>query len=186
MVYVILADGFEEIEALAPVDILRRGGVEVRTAGAFGTEVTGGHGVQVKADCLLEDVELDRAEMIVIPGGLKGTETLEKTQPVLELLKRANERGLLLAAICAAPRVLKEAGLMEGKRCVCHPAHVQYMQASRVLDGPYAVRDGNIITGKGAGASLDYGFELLAALRGDDAAAEIAGKMVWDRQQPRT
>ena len=182
MVYVILGEGFEEIEALAPIDILRRGDVQVSAAGIGGLEVTGGHGIRVRADCLLEDVDLDGAEMIVVPGGQGGVKTVEETPAALELLKRASEKGKLLAAICAGPRVLVKAGLMEGRRCVCYPTQEQFMDGARVLKGPGTVRDGDIITATGAATAMDFGFELLAALKGEEAADEVAAKMLCTRQ----
>ncbi|MCL2084144.1 MAG: DJ-1/PfpI family protein [Oscillospiraceae bacterium] len=175
MVYVLLAEGFEDIEALAPVDILRRASVDVKLAGVTGETVTSANGVTVQTDCLLCDVPLDGCDMLVLPGGSPGWKNLRGSEPVLELVRRAHDGGKLLAAICGAPVILAELGLLKGRRAVCYPG----MESELTRFGAVApenetvVRDGNIITARAAGSSIDFGLRLAAALNGEDAAGEV-------------
>lgn len=173
MVYVFLAQGFEEIEALTPVDVLRRGGAEVVTVGIGGTQITGSHGITVKAD--ITDAELKdlaAAEAIVLPGGMPGTLNLEKNAAVQDALKYAAEHHLLVGAICAAPSVLGHAGMLQGKKAVCFPGFEGELKGAALSEEGVCC-DGNIITAKGMGVSLPFGLALLAALRGKDAAEKV-------------
>ena len=172
MVYVFLAEGFEEVEALSPVDILRRGGVEVKTVGIAGKTVKGSHGISVLSDLTADEVTLSEIEAVILPGGMPGTLNLEKNSTVQEAIKFAHENGKLIGAICAAPSILGKAGLLAGKRATCFPGFEEYLSGAKYCDEP-AVRDGNIITSRGAGAALEFGFFLLAALKGENAADEL-------------
>lgn len=171
MVYVFLAEGFEEIEALAPVDVLRRGGVKVQTVGVTGKIVNGSHGIPVVCDITIDEATDKGLEAVVLPGGLPGTTNLEKDADVQRFLDIADERKLIIGAICAAPSVLGHKGLLVGKNAVCFPGFESELKGANVLDVP-SVRDGNIVTGWGAGGSLAFAFELLAAITGDKAAAD--------------
>ena len=171
MVYVFLAEGFEELEALAPVDVLRRGGVEVQTVGVTGRTVNGSHGIPVVCDITIDEATDMGLEAVILPGGLPGTTNLEKDERVQRFLDIAAERGLIIGAICAAPSVLGHKGLLNGKNAVCFPGFEAELKGATVLDVP-AVRDGNIITGWGAGGSFAFAFQLLAAITGDRAAAD--------------
>ncbi len=171
MVYVFLAEGFEEIEALAPVDVLRRGGVKVQTVGVTGKTVNGSHGIPVVCDITIDEATDKGLEAVVLPGGLPGTTNLEKNADVQRFLDIADERKLIIGAICAAPSVLGHKGLLVGKNTVCFPGFESELKGANVLDVP-SVRDGNIVTGWGAGGSLAFAFELLAAITGDKAAAD--------------
>ncbi len=178
MVYVYLADGFEEIEALAPVDILRRCGVEVQTVGVTGKTVAGAHGICVEADILPEAVALDAAEMLVLPGGLPGTTNLEADARVTDAVCKANAQGKFIAAICAAPSVFGHLGLLEGKNATCYPGfEAELRGAIPCEDG--VVCDGNIITAKGAGRASDFGFLLAGLLVGGEKALEIRKAMQY-------
>jgi len=175
MVYICLANGFEEVEALAPADILRRAGVEVRLA-ARGGVATGSHGIVVTADCDIADMDAEHAELIILPGGLPGAHNLND-DPAIQALPAAVAKGVRVAAICAAPYVLGRLGLLEGKKAVCYPGFEDELRGATVIPDAAVVTDGLVTTAKGAGAALDFGFELAALLKGDDVAAKLRSGM---------
>ncbi len=172
MIYVFLANGFEEVEALTPVDVLRRGGVDVKTVGIGGKTVTGSHGISVLAD--LEESEMDVASLsgVVLPGGMPGTKHLDASETVKTALAAADKKGVLIAAICAAPSVLGHAGLLDGKRATCFPGFEGELTGA-TLCHDVAVTDGNVITGKGAGAALPFALAILSYLKGAEIAAGV-------------
>lgn len=175
--YVLLAEGFEEIEALAPVDVLRRGGVQVTTVGLAGKRVPGGHGIVVEADMDGTDFALPQdATLVMLPGGGLGTENLGKSGMVAAVLAQAAQRGIFIAAICAAPTVLHKAGLLAGKRATAFPAMQAQLTQARVTGAAVEV-DGNIITGRSAGVALAFSHALLAALEGRAKADEVLASM---------
>ena len=166
MVYVFLADGFEEVEALTPIDVLRRAGVEVRTIGVTGKTVTGTHGVPMVADILPEETDLAAADMIFLPGGMPGTTNLYASD---------------VTAICAAPSViLGGMGILNGKRATCYPGMESGMTGATAVDAP-CVQDGKIITGRGAGAAFDFALTLCEVLCGKQTADEIAASVCYVR-----
>lgn len=179
MVAILLADGFEDIEALAPCDILRRGGLEVVLAGVNGTEVLSGRGIRLRADCSLEELDPTRLERLVIPGGSLGVENLLKSEAALAFVRRAHEAGVPLSAICAGPLVLSRLGLIENKQVTCHPTVAKELDPTAKRLEEAVVTDGDLITGRAAGASLDFGFALLNALRGREAALRVAEGMCY-------
>ncbi|MBQ7032804.1 MAG: DJ-1/PfpI family protein [Clostridia bacterium] len=168
MFYLFLADGFEEIEALATVDILRRADIPVLTVAVTGQTVSGAHGIQVEADIPLENVEPDKMRGMILPGGIPGTPNLEASDGVMQLLDFAAENGLLIAAICAAPSILGKKGLLSGKKATCYPGFEKYL-AGAVLGDKICV-DGNIITGQAAGVAADFAFAIIESA-GKDAKA---------------
>ncbi len=177
MVLVHFAEGFEEIEALATVDVLRRAGVETQMVSVTGNlTVTGAHAIPVVTDVLFEDADYNTAEMLLLPGGMPGTvnldahEGLKKQLAVFAVAKK-------VAAVCAAPRVLGKLGLLNGKKAVCYPGNEDYLQGAEVLQIP-AVTDGNITTGRGAGPIFDFAFEVVKVLKGEELAKEVADKML--------
>ena len=172
MVYILLGNGFEPIEAIAPCDLLRRGGVEVSLAGIGGTRIVGGHGVTVEADIPVEEIRQENLEMIVLPGGLGGVASIRGSEAAMESVRIAWEQGKLVAAICAAPTVLAELGITDGKKATCYPGMEDRM-GSAEMTGLRTVRDGRLICGQAAGSALDFGLELLRALRGDEAAESV-------------
>lgn len=173
MVYVFLATGFEEIEAIAPIDILRRGGVDVKTVGIADTVVSGAHSVGIKADILLSDLVLDDTlEGVLLPGGMPGTVNLELAAGVIEAVKFASERGKLVAAICAASTILGKMGLLNGRKATCYPGLEQKLEGAEYT-GELAVTDGNFVTGKGPGAAVEFGLAALAYIKGKDVADEV-------------
>ena len=180
MVYVFLADGFEEIEALAPIDILRRGGIEVTTVGVMGSEyVESSHGVKMKADARFEDIaNFDDADLLLLPGGMPGALNLKNHKGVCDALVEQNEKGKYIGAICAAPMVLGKLGIVSGKRATCYPGFEKYLDGAEYTAELYTI-DGNIITGRGPAASLPYGYALLSLFVGRDAVKAIEEGMIY-------
>lgn len=172
MVYVLLADGFEEIEALAPVDFLRRAGVPVTTATLSSDSVRGAHEIFVSADRILDDADLSDAEMIILPGGLPGTTNLDKHPRMTDILASVYERGGYLAAICAAPMVLGKRGYLKGKKAICYPGFEEYLTGAELSSTP-VVRDGRIITAKSAGVAWQFGYELAKIFVGADVCETV-------------
>ncbi|MFP4357790.1 MAG: DJ-1 family glyoxalase III [Puniceicoccaceae bacterium] len=167
----LLADGFEEIEAVAPIDILRRAEVDVAVAAVGGTlSVTGKTGITVEADCLLADRRHDAFDALVLPGG-PAARSLKENAEVLDLVRTSFSRGLVVGAICAAPTVLREAGVLEGKS---YTAHFSVADELPDIRPEAVVTDGTVITSRGAGTAVDFALALVAALRGEEAASAIA------------
>ncbi len=181
MVYIILGQGFEEIEALSVCDILRRGGVEVKLAGVGGLQIIGGHKITALADITVNEIKLDNAEMLVIPGGLGGVESIEQSNECSELIKNAAKRELPLAAICAGPRVLARLALINGKNITCYPGMEKEMTGALVDTTKATVSDGSLITGRAPGAAFDFALELLAYLKGATAAEKVRLGMHYER-----
>ena len=173
-----LADGFEEVEALCPLDILRRAGFEVTTVGIGGKDVIrGAHGIIVHAD-IPDIMYRDSApEMLILPGGMPGSKNLDESRIVDSALRAASRKGAYLAAICAAPMVLGKRGYLEGKRAVCFPGFEEYLAGATVDTEKTVVRDGNIVTAKGMGAAFDFGLELVRCLKDDGTAESIAASV---------
>lgn len=180
MVYIILGNGFEEIEAIAPCDILRRGGVEVQFAGIGGRTVIGGHGIKVEADVTVE--EMQDADMIVLPGGLGGVESVESSEEAMNAVKYALDNDKYVAAICAAPTILGKRGWLDGRNAVCYPGCESGMGKAVLHMDKEAVVDGKIITGRAPGAAIEFGLTLSGILPGAFSPDEIAGYMVYDRK----
>ena len=177
MFYCFLADGFEETEALAPVDILRRAGVPVTTVGVGGELIRGSHNIYVQADIEIGDFEPDPDMLgIILPGGMPGTKNLEASEDVQEAIRYCNQRGLYLCAICAAPSVLGHAGVLRGKRATCFPGFEDALEGAE-FTGEKVASDGNVITAKGAGCALDFGFAIAAAVCGKEKAEAVAAAM---------
>ena len=180
MVYILLAPGFEEAEALVPADLLRRAGIEVALAALEGDTVTGSHQITVAADCTLEQVDLDRAELVVLPGGLKGVNHLGESSAVEALVRRGLERDIPLAAICAAPTLLGRWGLLAGRRAVCYPGMEDKLEGAVACPESGVVEDGRFITGRAAGSAFDFGLKLIEALAGPEKAQEVRHAIHYD------
>lgn len=174
MIPVFLANGFEEIEALATVDILRRAGVTVVTVGVGGKRIVGAHGIAVDADIEGSELVLDAIEGVVLPGGMPGTTNLEASDMVQTAVESACNRGLLVSAICAAPSILGHGGYLNGKKATCYPGFEQEL-ADAIIINDGVVRDGNIITASGAGVAVDFALELVRYLVSDEVATAIRG-----------
>lgn len=177
MVYLFLADGFEECEALCPLDILRRGGIEVKMVGVGKEYITGTHGITVKADILESQIILDRKlQGVILPGGMPGTNNLESNETVKRAVTFANENKKLVCAICAAPKILGGMGLLNNKNATCFPGFENDLIGAN-LSGNYVVQDGNIITAKGVGVAFEFGFRILENLTDKNTVADLRKKM---------
>lgn len=177
MVYVLLADGFEEVEAIEPIDILRRGGVEVTTVGVTGKTVIGAHRIPVTADIEINEIDTENMELLMLPGGA-GHELLDASNAVHAALSYAVANGIYVSAICAAPSILGKKMLLEGKRATCFPGYEKYLYGAEVT-GEKVVIDGKFITGKGAGAASDFGFAMLTVLKDKATADKIKENMQY-------
>ncbi len=177
MVYCFLADGFEEVEAIAPVDMLRRAGVEVKTVGVSGEVIDGRHGIKVIPDIGLSDITLDgNLEAVILPGGLPGATNLEESADVQKAIDFANDNGKYICAICAAPQILGHKGLLDGKEAIAYPGFESELRGAEISE-EYVVLDGNIITAKGAGVATEFGLKIVSVLKGETLADEI-GKAI--------
>lgn len=172
MVYIILGKGFEEIEAIAPCDILRRGGVEVKFAGIDTLVVTGSNGITVKADLPVEEMDLENMELVVLPGGLGGVRSILGSEKAMAAVKYAYESGKLVAAICAAPTILASLGITDGKKATVYPGMEDQM-GSAIMQFADTAADGKVFTGRAAGAALDFGYLLLEELKGAETAERV-------------
>jgi DJ-1 family protein len=173
MVYVMLADGFEEVEALAPVDMLRRAGVDVLTVGVTGEAVRGSHGIVVAADITAQEMNMAGAEMLVLPGGMPGTLNLEKSEYVQAALEYCWENGIHIAAICAAPSILGHKGYLRGRHAICFPGYEGELNCRKVSDKPVITDDG-VTTAKSAGYAVNFGCELVNVLLGPEKATAVS------------
>lgn len=175
MIYLFLADGFEETEALVPYDILRRGGADIVTVGVTGEYVTSSHSVTVKSGISIDEAEKSEPEAVILPGGMPGTANLEKSDKVISLVKKTYEDGKIVAAICAAPSILGKMGILRGRKATCFPGYEKYLDGAEYVRD-YCVKDGSVITACGAGAAFQFGFELLKAIdpkRAEEVKKEI-------------
>lgn len=178
-VCVFLADGFEEIEGLTVVDLLRRAGEEVLTVSIMGRkEITGSHGIQVIADELFENVDFSQAKLLVLPGGMPGTKYLGAYEPLTKLLVQWNEENKMLAAICAAPSVFGDLGLLKGKEAVCYPGFEERLTGASIGNGAVAA-DGNITTSRGLGTAIDFAASLIGQLQNAEKAEEIKKSIIY-------
>lgn len=179
MVYVFLADGFEEIEALTPVDLLRRAGVEVSTVSIYPDRrnVTGARSVEVVADTTIDRIQ-ENADIYVLPGGMPGTVNLLECGPLMDLIDRANSEGRKIAAICAAPaRILGQRGMLKGKKATCYPGLEDFLEGATPVIKT-VVTDGNITTSRGLGTAVDFACELITLLCGKQKSDEIRSSVV--------
>lgn len=178
-VYVFLADGFEEIEGLTVVDILRRGKVDTVTVSITGSlTIHGSHGIDVLADVLFDETALEDGTIFVLPGGMPGTKYLGAHQGLTKLLKSAKAQGKRIAAICAAPSVLGDLGLLAGERATCHPGFEERLAGAEVVFDE-VVESGQIITSRGMGTAIPFALALLAICKGQEAADEVAKALVF-------
>ncbi len=176
MVYLFLAEGFEEIEALTPVDLLRRAKIDVVTVGIGSEVVCGAHGIKVEADVSEEEalsmLSKDGAEMVILPGGMPGSTNLDMSETVEAFLRYARENDIPYGAICAAPMVLGKRGMLENKKAVCYPGFEKYLMGAQVVDAP-AVRDGKVVCGRAMGSAAQFALLIIEILKGEDVACEI-------------
>ncbi|MBR4289232.1 MAG: DJ-1/PfpI family protein [Oscillospiraceae bacterium] len=178
MVYMLLGTGFEETEAIAPLDLLRRAGVEVMSVGVNGKVVYGSHNIGIEADILLSEMDLTDLDMIILPGGLGGVTSVRASGEAMNALRFAWENGKFVAAICAGPTVLADLGITSGKQATCFPGCEDGMGDAKLIADAAAVRDGRLITGTSAGCAIPFGLELIKALKGKDEAERIRKQIV--------
>lgn len=177
-VYLFLAEGFEELEVVTPVDLLRRAGINVNTVSISGKkEVTGAHGITLHADLHFEQCDFTHADLLMLPGGMPGTKNLAEYQPLCQLLTEHNEKGKRIGAICAAPSVLGQLHLLEGKKATCYPGFESYLGESYVDDS--VVVDGNMVTAKGPGVAYDYALCLIYLLKDKETADTVASQSIY-------
>jgi 4-methyl-5(b-hydroxyethyl)-thiazole monophosphate biosynthesis len=174
VVLVPLAPGFEEIEAVVIIDVLRRAGIEVCVAGLQAGPVTGAHGITLATDRALAEVDADALAMIVLPGGMPGTENLRRDGRILELVRALESSGRKVAAICAAPTVLAAAGVLTGRSATAYPSVRAELVGATVVEHPRVVRSGPVITSQGVGTALEFALALVAELAGSAKARELS------------
>lgn len=178
MVFMLLGTGFEETEAITPLDLLRRAGVNILTVGIDGKVVTGSHKIRVEADITLDEMDLTDMEMMIIPGGMGGVASLRACPAALEALKFAWKNGKYVAAICAGPTVLADLGITDGLKATCYPGQEQNMGSAVVDSSAAFVASGNLITGASAGCAVPFGLALVEALKGRETAEKIKDQIV--------
>ena len=178
MIYIFLADGFEECEALVPLDILRRANIDVKTVGINSKEIIGAHNIKVECDLCEADLSFYNLDGIVLPGGMPGTLNLEKNDTVQKYIDFANQNNLLICAICAAPSILGHKGLLNGKRATCFSGFEKDLLGAKIENVPVVI-DQNFITAYGAGAAFLFGFAILEYLKGEDCVKEMKKSMKY-------
>ena len=177
----LVADGFEEIEGLTVVDLLRRAGIVCDMVSPADREtVTGSHWIRIGTDRLFSGTSFVDYTALILPGGLKGTQALREDERVIRLVREFHAAGKLLAAICAAPTVLSDAGLLKGRKATCHPGSELQLTSAEFCAEP-VVQDGNLITSRGAGTAMEFALAIIAELDSQETAQEIAEKIVYAR-----
>lgn len=182
MIYMFLAEGFEEIEALCPLDIIRRAGLDIRTVGIGGRDITGAHAITVRADLCDSDFEAlpdKSADMVFLPGGMPGTLNLAASNTVINAVKAAHVGGKYIAAICAAPSILGDMGLLAGKEAICYPGFEERLTGAAISD-QRVVLDGKILTAAGMGAALDMGLKIVEIFCGKEKADSLRHAIIAD------
>jgi len=177
MIYMFLGTGFEETEAIAPLDLLRRAGLKVLTVGLNGKTIYGGHGIGVEADITIDQLDLTDLEMVILPGGLGGVASIRGCEQAMEAIRFAYENGKYTAAICAGPTILAQLGIVSGKKATCYPGCEDQMGSALMVEAA-AVTDGKVITGTSAGCAVPFGLALIAALKGQEAADAVENQIV--------
>lgn len=178
MVYLLLGTGFEETEAIAPLDLLRRAGVKVLTVGVTGKTVYGSHNIGIEADITIDQMDLTDLEMIILPGGVGGVASARASKPALDALEFAWNNGKFVAAICAGPTVLADLHITDRKNATCYPGCESGMGNANMVPNAACVRDGKLITGTSAGCAVAFGLALVEALKGKEAADAVARQIV--------
>ena len=176
---IFLADGFEEIEALTVVDLLRRANIEISTVSIMGRKnVTGSHKITVEADALLEETDFDSLDMLILPGGMPGTTNLADCKALTDKIKEFDEKDKMLCAICAAPTVFGKLGILKGKKACCFPGREDDLLGADVQTSS-VTKDGHFITSRGMGTAIDFGLAIIEHYQGSDAATSMASKIVY-------
>lgn len=182
-VAVFLATGFEEIEALTVVDLLRRSGINTKMVSITDDLlVYGAHDIKVLADCIMEQIDFDSIHMIVLPGGMPGTTNLEQCELLLNQLERFFDEGKFISAICAAPKILGRKGMLVGKKACCYPGMEEYLQKAIVTKNEVEI-DGNIITSRGMGCAIAFSLAIITVLLGKEKASIIKEAIVFEQNR---
>ncbi|MBR2262048.1 MAG: DJ-1/PfpI family protein [Paludibacteraceae bacterium] len=180
MIYVFFANGFEESEAIVPIDIMRRAGLEVTLISTTNDiMVTGSHGIVIKTDAKFNDVDFEDAELLVLPGGMPGTKNLDAHAGLCELLQTSAEKGIKLAAICAAPMVFGNLGLLNGEKATCYPGFEEHLIGAEYLEKNVVVSSNQFITSRGAGTAMDFGLKIVEILKNSKIAEELASAIIY-------
>ena len=178
MVYVLLGTGFEEVEAIAPVDLMRRAGIDVLTVGITGKTVFGSHNIGIEADITIDQMDLTNLEMIILPGGLGGVTSARASKPALDALDFAWKNDKYVAAICAGPTVLADLHITDGKNATCFPGCEGGMGSANMIPNTTCVQNKKLITDTSAGCAIPFGLALVEVLKGKEAADAVASQIV--------
>lgn len=178
MIYIFFANGFEEIEGIASFDVLKRGGIDVKTVGIGSDTITGSSGLVIKTDITDSEISFEGLKGIVLPGGMPGATNLEKNQNVIKCIEFCAENHLMIGAICAAPSILGKKGLLDGKEACCYPGFEKYLKGAKISNESVTVCD-NIITANGPGSAMKFGFELVGYLRSQKAVKKLKEGMMY-------
>ncbi len=177
---IFLAPGYEEVEMLTVVDMLRRAGIQIDMVSVTGQrEVTSSHNVTVTADTLLSEADFDNADSLILPGGVPGTPNLQACVPLCRQLENFAAQGKLVAAVCAAPSVLAALGILNGKKATCYPDYADKLPGAEYVKQP-VVTDGNVITSRGMGTCIEFAGAIIEKLLGKDAADEVKRKIIYN------
>jgi 4-methyl-5(b-hydroxyethyl)-thiazole monophosphate biosynthesis len=181
MIYEFLATGFEDIEALAPLDIIRRAGLEIKTVSITGEKIVySAHGVGIEADALMEEVDLGAADMLLLPGGLPGSTNLDECAPLRQAILAHHVQGKPLAAICAAPMVYGHLGILQGVKATCYPGVESHLQGA-IYTSELVTKDGSFITGRGPAAAMEFGYVIAEHFLGEEAVAPLREGMIYNQ-----
>lgn len=172
MFYMFFAEGFEEVEAIATLDVIRRADIEIKSVGVGGKTVTGSHGIPVVCDVEDKEISLENICGVILPGGMPGTNNLWASTIVNDTVDYCSENGKILCAICAAPLILGRKNLLDGKNAVCFPGFEDELKGAKISES-FVCRDGNIITAKGMGSAVNFGLEIVSAVKGKDFADKL-------------
>ena len=181
-VYIFLADGFEDIEGLTVVDLMRRAGIDIKTVSIKNSkEIETSHGIKMQTDMIFDDTDYSDADMLVLPGGMPGTKYLKECEPLCKLLTRFYNEGKKIAAICAAPTVFAELGFLEGRKATAYPSCMDGLKGAEI-SLEHVVVDENVTTSRGLGTAVDFALSLIGQLLGENKADEIAESVVYSRK----
>ncbi len=176
MLYMYFADGFEEVEAIATLDVIRRAGIDIYSVGVGSKYITGSHKITVKCDLDIEEAAFSGLDGVILPGGMPGTTNLYSSEKVMNAVDYCAAENKLICAICAAPLILGRKGLVEGKNAICFPGFENELKGA-VISDKFVVTDGNIITAKGMGSAVNFGLAVVAYFKGDEAAAKLKASL---------
>lgn len=176
MFYMFFAEGFEEVEAIATLDVIRRADIEIKSVGVGGKTVTGSHGIPVVCDIEDKDFSYENICGVILPGGMPGTNNLWASATVINAVDYCSENGKFLCAICAAPLILGRKNLLDGKNAVCFPGFEDELKGAKISES-FVCRDGNVITAKGMGSAVNFGLEIVSAVKGKEFADRLKGSL---------